>query len=196
MSLSPDQAAASLKEIERAGQRSAQALRYARSSPFFILWGVVWIIGYASSDLIQRLGYNPRLISWLWMGLSVAGMVCTILISSRQHRAQYAADERAERHARLRWMGGALVVCLFVIAMGVVIGPHFGQVSGVFFPLLIAMFYGLTGIQRGVRFFFASITVTALTLGGYLYLQEYFLLWMAAVGGGSLILVGLWMRKI
>ena len=52
------------------------------------------------------------------------------------------------------------------------------------------------GIWRGLRFRYAGIAVGALTLGGWFWLPEYFLLWMAAVGGGSLILVGLWLRKV
>lgn len=195
MSLSPDQAAANLKEIEAASQRSAQALSYVRSSPYFVLWGVVWVVGYAGSDLLQRSGHAGQ-IGWLWMALSACGVIANILISNRQHCADYAVRPGAERRDRLRWTGGAIVVWLFIISLGVVIGPRFGQITGVFFPLLIALAYGLMGVMMGVRYFFTSIAVTALTLGGWLFLREYFLLWMAAVGGGSLIAVGLWMRRI
>lgn len=33
-----------------------------------------------------------------------------------------------------------------------------------------------------------------LTVGGYICLQPYFLLWLAGVGGGALILGGIWLR--
>ena len=33
-----------------------------------------------------------------------------------------------------------------------------------------------------------------LTVGGYFWLAPYFMLWMAGVGGGALILGGLWLR--
>jgi len=196
VSLSRDEAAANLRTIEQAGQRSAQALGYARSSPYFSLWGVIWILGYAGSDLLPRLGYSPRNRNWLWLTLSLVGIVGTILISNRQHRAQYAADADAKRRAWLRWVGGAIVVSFFVTALRLAIGPRFEQLASVFFPLLVALFYGLASLKLGVRYFVASIAVTALTLSAYLYLPEYFLLWMAAAGGGSLILVGLWMSKV
>jgi hypothetical protein len=35
----------------------------------------------------------------------------------------------------------------------------------------------------------------ASTQVAYFYLREYFFHWMALVGGGSLLLTGLWMRK-
>lgn len=38
--------------------------------------------------------------------------------------------------------------------------------------------------------------MAALTLGGWLWLLEIFVLWMAFVGGGSLILTGFWLRKV
>ena len=50
MTLSSDQAAESLKEIDRTGRRSAQAYGYANASPFFVIWGVIWMFGYTGSD--------------------------------------------------------------------------------------------------------------------------------------------------
>ncbi len=44
-------------------------------------------------------------------------------------------------------------------------------------------------------FITALVTVTAI-LVGYLLLHEHYFLWMAAFGGGSLLVGGLWLRKI
>ncbi len=67
---------------------------------------------------------------------------------------------------------------------------------GAFVPLLVALTYTIFGIWRGARFLYAGVAVAAMTLGGWLALREVFMLWMAFVGGGSLILVGLWLKKI
>ena len=40
-----------------------------------------------------------------------------------------------------------------------------------------------------------GLSITALTLIGYVYIGEGFDLWMAVVDGGGLILGGLWMRR-
>jgi hypothetical protein len=61
---------------------------------------------------------------------------------------------------------------------------------------LASLFYVLIGLWAGMRFVITGIAVAALTLGGFFYLPAHFLLWMAAVGGGALILAGLWMRNI
>ena len=33
-----------------------------------------------------------------------------------------------------------------------------------------------------------------ITLGAYFFLKDFFFVWMALAGGGSLLLTGLWMR--
>ena len=72
MNLSPGQAAESLKEIERTQRRSAEAQGYAHSSPQFILWGLIWMAGYAGTSLLPNYGFVHG-ISWLWLGLIVIG---------------------------------------------------------------------------------------------------------------------------
>jgi hypothetical protein len=41
----------------------------------------------------------------------------------------------------------------------------------------------------------AGVLVAALTLAGFFLLKDNFFLWMAGVGGGSLILAGYWFRQ-
>ena len=57
--------------------------------------------------------------------------------------------------------------------------------------------YALIGLFfNAPRLTIAGAVVAALTLGGYFYLPSHFMLWMAVVGGGSLILAGVWMRQV
>jgi hypothetical protein len=37
--------------------------------------------------------------------------------------------------------------------------------------------------------------LAAATLGAYFFLKDFFFVWMALVGGGSLLLAGLWMWR-
>lgn len=196
MTLTPNEAAESLKAVETTTERSTQALEYATSSPFFILWGWIWVVGYAGTDLILRLTEHPRAVSWLWACLSIFGAFASAGIGRKQWREQYPGAEAQGRRIGRRWLGSLFVIWLFIIATALVMGPRFAMVQGAFIPLLVAMFYGLLGLWKGPRYLYASFAVTVLTLGGLFYLREFFLLWMAFVGGGSLILVGLWLRKV
>ena len=191
MSLTPTEASDSLKEIARTGRRSAQALQYANASPGFILWGVIWTIGYAGSDLLpQLLGW--RSVNWLWFALTVIGVSISFAIGRRQHRTRPATLPSPG----LRWGATFVALWAFVMASFAVLKPANPAASGAFIPLVIATIYAVFGIWGGLRFLYAGIAVAALTLGGFFWLPQHFLLWMAFVGGGSLVLVGLWLRKI
>jgi hypothetical protein len=52
------------------------------------------------------------------------------------------------------------------------------------------------GVWKGPRFLITGIVVVALTLGGFYFLHDHFFPWMAVVGGGALILAGLWLRTV
>jgi hypothetical protein len=185
MIVSPEQAADSLKEIAQTERRSAQAFGYARSSPHFIFWGVIWMLGYTGSDLLP---YPNR----LWAVLSVVGVAGSITIGRNQRRHD---DPTLDRAASYRFLAGFAVIFLFVFALFAVMRPANPMVAGAVAPLVAAMFYALLGIWRGLRFLIAGAAVAGLTLAGFFHLHEHFLLWMAGVGGSSLVLVGLWLRR-
>lgn len=190
MQLSPGQAADSLKEIERTERRSAQAHIYANASPGFILWGLIWMIGYAGSDVLGTHD-DWHKINWLWCGLTLIGVTASMVIGRRQHRGQPRNPTLG-----IRWGATFCTLWLFVVATFIVLRPVDRAAAGAFIPLIVAAAYAIFGIWSGLRFLYAGIAVAALTLGGYLWLPEHFLLWMAVVGGGSLILVGLWLRQV
>ena len=58
------------------------------------------------------------------------------------------------------------------------------------------LFYVIAGLWFGYAFVAIGIAITVLTLIGYFFVTGFtFLLWMAVVNGGGLILGGLWMRR-
>jgi len=52
----------------------------------------------------------------------------------------------------------------------------------------------MIGLFGAPRLLVTGIGVYVLTLAGYFLLPQIFQLWMAAVGGGGLIIGGLWLR--
>jgi hypothetical protein len=58
------------------------------------------------------------------------------------------------------------------------------------------LFYAIAGLWFGTAFIAIACAITALTLIGYFYILGWaFLVWMAFVNGGGLLLGGLWMRR-
>ena len=196
MNLTPAEAADSLHQIENAGRRSAEVHAYANASPNFMLWGVVWMFGYAGSDLIPAFTGNTRSISWLWFGVTIIGVAGSMLIGRHQHRTQHPGMRAAGRAIGFRWGMTMFAAWIFVLASLAVFRPANPVASGAFIPLLMALIYAVYGIWSGLRFLYIGVAVAALTLGGWFYLPHHFLLWMAVVGGGSLVLVGLWLKKV
>src|SRR5579863_2461288 len=180
MTLSSDQATESLKEIDRTERRSAQAYRYAYSSPFFVVWGVIWVAGYGGSDLY------PHDAGSIWMALTVLGFLGSVAIG-RQRARIGQQHPGMNRYASWRFLASFITMGCFVMATFALFGHAGWRQQAAFVPLLIAMFYTLVGLWAGLRFVIAGIAVAVLTMGGFFFLPAHFLLWMAAVGGGALI---------
>ena len=195
MPLSANEAAQTLGEIARTARRSTEAHEYANASPQFILWGLIWVIGYTGSDLLPNYGFQGH-INWFWFALSWLGVIGSTIIGRRQVRHLDSAQQAAERAKGLRVGMSCFAAWWFIVALFIVMRPVEPVATGAVIPLLVALVYTIFGIWRGMRFLYIGIAVAALTLGGFLYLREHFLLWMALVGGGSLILVGFWLKKV
>ena len=84
----------------------------------------------------------------------------------------------------------------FIAATYAVFGRVTPAQQAAFVPLIVALGYTLLGIWKGPRFLVTGIVIAVLTLGGFFFLHAHFLLWMAFVGGGALLLAGLWLRTV
>ena len=183
MSLSSKEAAETLSDVEHASRRSAQAFGYRKASPHLILWGLVWLIGYSATDL------RPADAGLIWLGLVAAGSAVSFLLG-------WSGGGRAGATNSWRMLGLVAIVLAFIGATFAIFGHVSGMQIGVFTPILVGAIYAGMGLWLGLRFVVTGLAIIALTLGGYFYLPEHFALWMAFVGGGGLILAGIWLRKI
>lgn len=188
MSLSQDQAAESLKEIDRTARRSALAYSYASASPYLIMWGLFWMLGYSVSDL------SPKLANPLWTALLVVGIAGSMLIGRRQRLS--GLSQPMPSHPGLRFFVTFFAIGMFITATYAIFGHAGLRQQAAFVPLIVALVYSVMGIWKGPRFLVLGIMIAALTLGGFFFLKEHFLLWMAVVGGGSLLVGGLWLKTI
>lgn len=181
MSLSRDEAQSALRDISKTEQRSISAYGYKSGAPFVILWGVLWFIGYGGTDLF------PAYSSLLWIGVMIVGTVaCTII------------GIRMPGKGKFDWriFGSWLASIGFISAVFGIIGHVTGNQMGAIIPLFIAWAYVIMGFWLGARFAIAGLVLAGLTLGGFYFLPEHFCLWMAFVGGGTLVLTGLWLRRV
>lgn len=170
-----------LREAATTERRSAEAYSYSRSAPFLILWGLIWIAGYGGMAVLpgQQAG-------WLWFALSIAGTGISI----------WLGNARAKARGGSGWRIGVLVVIAFAFTFALfsILPPTNELQVGAFSPLLLSAIYAAVGLWQGLRFVLVAVFLTAVTLGAYFFLKDFFFVWMALAGGGSLLLTGLWMR--
>jgi hypothetical protein len=195
--MSVEQATAALQEVARTQNRASILRGYEHGAPHFLLWGFIWLVGYAGTDLF------PAYAGTLWLVLDLLGVgggflivraaaAATAATSAAAYASVYGATKR-----QVGWRYGAVGVSFlaFMIATYYVMGAHTSAQFGAFPALLMGLLYTLAGIWRGVRWAVVGITVFSLTVVGYVLLGTHFLLWMSVCGGGTLLLTGLWMRR-
>jgi hypothetical protein len=178
MTLSPQDASAALHDIEAAEARSATLRDYQHASPHLIAWGVLWMIGYGLNDLF------PMHANAIWSVVVPVGLI-----------ADLAAMRGKGRDNAWRQFAAIGAVSAFVVALVLVMAPVSGRQVATVIPLFVALLYVLRGIWVGPRYVVAGLAIAALTLTGFWLVGSYFSLYMAAIGGGALILGGLWLRR-
>jgi hypothetical protein len=200
MSLSAEEAAQALREVESIRTRSVQLRSYHYAAPQLMLWGVLWLIGYSATDLA------PRYADRVWMGITAFWALLYLLVFARPSAIAPASNAaatsiRSAEDARIRWrfrlrfLGLYAVTCLLIFGTALIMRPQ-GIEMAAYVPLLLACIYMGAGIWGGGwRYVAIGAVLTVLTLAGYFLLSSHFLLLMAAGGGGALLLTGLWLRS-
>jgi hypothetical protein len=196
--ITPEEARASLAEIDRIAQLTRQMIARGGSASIVILWGVIWIVGYAD---MQFLPDTPR---WFWMILDVIGIAGSFRFG-RWSRQSPVKNPHSARIG-LSW----LILFAFAGVWLAILGPWGWTLSthevARYAPVLdrkiaaywatVPMFaYVLLGLWLDRFFVWLGAFVTIATLAGYFFLTGYFFLWMAVIGGGSLVAGGLFIRK-
>jgi hypothetical protein len=176
------EAAAALSDIDDMVARVRQSRIYDLASQIAIAAGALVLIGNIANFIA------PRYAFLIWPAVNVLNVVAVVAISLMQGpKAGIAFDFRV--------LGAFLLFFAFGIFCAIVLG-HFGpREMGTFWPIYFMLFYCIAGLWFGRAFLAIGLAITALTLIGYFFITSAaFLLWMAVVNGGGLIVSGLWMR--
>lgn len=192
MNVSRQDASAALDAMESAERRARERIGYREASPYLILWGLVWFFANAAGDL------PPAARQLAWPVAATLGVLITIgmIFLQMRHRADMersTAAQRAVAGRRIFMLG--ITIGAYFPAMFAVFGDLTGRQVNAFISLFWAFAYMAAGAWLGLRMFITGLVMMVAILAGYLFIDAYFQLWMAFVGGGSLLLAGLWLRK-
>ena len=183
--IDPKEAAEALNDIAQIVQRVRRSRTYDIASQMMILWGVLVFAGNIATFVSPR--YGP----YIWISVNTLGALGSIAVSVFRFPGAGGPGFDA------RMAVAFLLFFAFGLLCSTVLG-HFGpREMGAFWPIYFMLFYCLAGLWFGQAFIAIGLGITALTLIGYFFVTAAaFLLWMAAVNGGGLVLGGLWMRRI
>jgi hypothetical protein len=181
----PEEAAQALSDIEQMVARVRQSRTYDIASLMMILWGVLVGAGNIATFI------SPPHGAYIWISVNAIGVIGSIAISV------FRFPKLGGPGFDLRMTIAFILFFAFGLLCSNVFG-HFGpRELGAFWPIYFMLFYCLAGLWFGHAFVAIGLGITVLTLIGYFFVTGgAFLLWMAAVNGGGLILGGFWMRRI
>lgn len=176
------EAASALQDIAATERRTREALFYAGGSSILILWGIAWAAGYLITYV------SPANANLAWAAVNLLGIAATMLIGYRRSRTR-----------RALWDPRASWTFILVVAFGAftqwLLGAAQWREISLFWATLAMGGYIVAGLWIGRFYVLCGSVVILLSLAGYFWSGPWFCLWMAALGGGSLILGGLWLRR-
>jgi hypothetical protein len=190
MTLDKAAAAHALAEIDESGRRSSSLYSYRRAAPYLIIAGAMWLV----ADLLTQ--FSPFNKAWIWPVASLVGTVGSILFSFTQTRQNDRSQTVGKRNLFWKFMVVWLAVFAFMVATFSIYGLDDGRQQHSFIGVFFGCLYVAVGVFMGWRMVAIGVALTALSLFGFFEVREYYLAYMGLVGGGALIVSGLWLRAV
>jgi hypothetical protein len=187
MDISTTEAEEALAAIQAMVQKTRREISKSGAYAFLIVWGGVWLLGFLSSHFLPN-----ETAGRIWIGLDILGGVLSMVVGVRMNR-RVRSPSTASSGKRIAWFW--LLLILFCAATIGVTWPADGKQMA----MIIILFVMVGWMAMSLLLSFASIgwglAITALALIGYFFLPDLFYLWMAVLGGGGMIALGLYIRN-
>lgn len=192
MVISSTEAAEALRDIAQTDRRTRVSGAYHVASPHLILWGLIWAAGYTASGLTP-----PEKWGLVWLPLILIGVVGATALGMRAAAGGKARASGAPGSSAGKSVTLALAIGLFFGSVYFVFQPATPLPYLVFPALITALIYVLLGVLFGLpRYVAIGAVMFLVTMIGFVYAKPYLPFWIAAAGGGGLVLGGLWMRRV
>ncbi len=181
--ITPEEARQALDLIESTSRQMRRLAAYGGMPYFLIVWGIVWVVGFSANYFVA----DPSTRGTIWMALDALGLLGTAYVVWHIHKR----GVHWPMGPTVGWFWFAWMVygALFV---------YFAQARGTQLSMLISLWvmfgYVVSGLFYRSRLLITlGLTVTVFIVVGYVALPAYFDLWMAVLGGGSLVVAGVYM---
>ena len=189
MNVSQEDARTLLSTIRDVKVQTQKVATSAYANPLLILWGILWIIAYTSAH------FYIEYCDHIFKAVSVIGSVGTAIIFFRLFHSN--APFRDDPSEHLGWRIAALWILLYVYASIwlFLLTPFSGMQCNAFYSTAGMFAFVVMGLWFASIFMIVlGIFMTGVTLVGFYLLTSHYCLWMAIMGGGTLLGTGLYIR--
>lgn len=187
MDISPTEAEEALAAIQTVVHKTQRWISSSGAYAILIIWGLVWLLGFLSSHFLPDVTAGQ-----IWIGLDIVGGIFSAVIGSRMKR-RVRSPSAPSSGKRIGWFWLFLFLTC-AIAIGIARPADGKQLA-----MLIILFVMIGWMAMSFLLSFLSawlgIAILALALIGYYFLGDYFYLWMGILGGGGMIVSGIYIRN-
>jgi hypothetical protein len=186
VNVSANEAEETLAVIQVMAQKIRRSIASGGTSITLIVTGIVWLVGFLATQFL-----NGAIVASIWVGMSIFGSLVGVVLGTRLgRRVRSTSFNVTARRAITFW----LLLILYGITIILLARPTDGKQA----TLFIILFIMIGQLSMGMLISFSSVwwalPITALALIGYFLLPGIFYLWMAILGGGGMIALGLYIR--
>jgi hypothetical protein len=186
MNISHNEAEEALAAIQIMTQKTRLSIASGSAYISLIITGVVWLIGFTATQFL-----TAPLIVWIWIVTSIVGSALATFMGIRTgKRVRVASSAVTGKRIAIFW------VLLILFAAGIIAVAR--PTDGKQITLLIILFAMIGQMGMGLLLSFSAtwwtVPVAAVALLGYFLAPDWFYLWMGLLGGGVMIVLGLYIR--
>jgi hypothetical protein len=187
MNISPNEAEEALAAIQTMTQKTRHSIASGSAYISLIITGIVWLIGFTATQFL-----TAPLIVWIWIVTSIVGSAFATFMGIRAgKRVHIASSAVTGKRIAIFWV----LLVLFAAAIIAVARPTDGKQI----TLLIILFAMIGQMGMGLLLSFSAtwwtVPVSVVALIGYFLVPDWFYLWMGLLGGGVMIVLGLYIRR-
>lgn len=186
MNISPNEAKDALSAIQQVTQRTRRSIASGGATIFLIVTGVVWLLGFLSTQYL-----SATVTTWVWISSSLIGTGVAIFLGMRTGQRVRSPEVSVTAKRAITFWVLLIAYCAAVIAVA-------QPLDGKQVTLLIILFTMIGQLSMGLLLSFAAtwwaLPITALALIGYFLFPSIFYVWMALLVGGGMIVLGIYIR--
>ncbi|MBI9046000.1 MAG: hypothetical protein JEZ06_16025 [Anaerolineaceae bacterium] len=187
MKISSSEAEEALANIQNMAQKTRHSIANSGTYITLIITGIIWLVGFMCQQFLPE-----EIVIPVWIGMSILGSGIATYFGIRMgKRVRSPLTSMRVKKISILW----LLLVIYCIAMIAVAWPMDGKQVTVTIVLFIMVGQLAMGLLLSFTSVWWALPISALALIGYFLLPTYFYLWMSLLGGGGMIVTGLFIRS-